>query len=369
MFEQGASVRARKSRAAQHRLGKDDAVSRFPCPCCGHLTLASGPGDYELCPVCRWEDDGGQLRFPMRPDGANGISLVEAQRSYAKRGAKHHQAARRVRKARADEPLDEGWRPFDPALDWAHPALAGDQWPVNPEALYYWRPTYWNGDQHRLPRPAAEETDRDRFLAHLRQVPELGAVIAESERRWGVAGAFDVCEAASHVVSEAYRTGDETVGLRIVTALLPALDESSSMFTPNCVAIAFLENDVWHEPWMQPYVDRWPDPIRDELRADQAAREERAAALAHGQEAWADLFRSGSGQPVEVVLDRLRALTERPYDDSRSELGRAVLARFISDPRWLYRHPLDSIKLAWRYRAVTNPLRTLAQLRRPRLAG
>lgn len=344
-------------------------MSRFPCPCCGHLTLDSGPGDYDLCPVCFWEDDGGQLRFPMSPDGANGISLMEAQGIYAKRGAMHSDFVRKVRKARADEPLDDGWRPFDPDRDWTEPALAGDQWPVNAAALYYWRPTYWNGDQHTLPRPTTEPTNRDRFLEHLQQVPELGAVIAESEQRWGVADPFDVCGAASHVAAEAYRTGDEAVGLRIVTALLPALDEGSSTYAPNCVAIAFLENEAWHEPWMQPYVDRWPAPIRDDLRAQQTAREGHAAAFAHGQEEWADLFRSGSGQPVEVVLDRLRALTERPYDDSRSELGRAVLARFISDPRWLYRHPLDSLKLAWRYRAVTNPLRTLAQLRRPRFAG
>ena len=29
-------------------------MRRFPCPCCGHLTLPAGPGDYELCPVCRY---------------------------------------------------------------------------------------------------------------------------------------------------------------------------------------------------------------------------------------------------------------------------------------------------------------------------
>ena len=27
------------------------------CPCCGSLTLPAG-GQYELCPVCFWEDDG-----------------------------------------------------------------------------------------------------------------------------------------------------------------------------------------------------------------------------------------------------------------------------------------------------------------------
>lgn len=344
-------------------------MSRFPCPCCGHLTLASGPGDYELCPVCGWEDDDGQLRYPMSPDGANGVSLVEAQRSYAKRGAKHHRSARRVRKPMADEPIDEGWRPFDPERDWTDPALAGDQWPVNSEALYYWRPTYWNGDQHKLPCPEVAETDCDRFLAHLRQVPELAAAIAESDRRWGVASPFDVCEAASGLAADAYRAGDEETGLRIVTALLPALDEGSPTYAPNCVSIAFLANETWHEPWMQQHVAGWPGPIRDDLREQQQAREDHAAARSRAGAVWEDLLRSGRGQPVDVLAERLRSLSAHSFDDPHSVLGRELLARFLSDHRWLYRHPFDSMCLAWRYRAVRNPFRTLAQIRRPRLAG
>lgn len=344
-------------------------MSRFPCPCCGHLTLDSGPGAYELCPVCFWEDDDGQLRYPMSSDGANGISLMEAQAIYARRGAMHGDFARQVRRPRVDEPLDEGWRPFDPALDWTHPALAGDQWPVNSEALYYWRPTYWNGDQHKVPRPEAAETDRDRFLAHLRQVPELAAAIAESDRRWGVASPFDVCAAASRLVADAYRARDEQTGLRIVTALLPALDEGSPTYAPNCVAIAFLDNEAWYEPWMQEYVDRWPAPIRDEVREQQRAVENHAAAQEQARVQWEDLFRSGHGQPVDVLVERLRSLSAHPFDDPHSVLGRESLARFLSDPRWLYRHPVDSVRLAWRYRTVRNPLRTLAQIRSPRLAG
>ncbi|MCR1786472.1 hypothetical protein KVF89_28315 [Nocardioides carbamazepini] len=344
-------------------------MSRFPCPCCGHLTLDEGPGDYELCPVCFWEDDGGQLRYPMSPDGANGISLMGAQRAYARLGAMHHSFGRKVRRARVDEPLDEGWRPFDPERDWTEPVLDGDQWPANSEALYYWRATYWNGDQHRLSRPAAGATSEDRLIEHLRQVPEFDAAIAESERRWGVASAFDVCEHASRLAAEAYRAGDEEVGLAIVTALLPAIEEGSPTYAPNCVTIAFLENEAWHESWVQECVDRWPPRIRDDLRKQQAHRRDHVAAQTWGHEEWTDLFRSGRGQPVEVVLDRLRALAPHEYDDRRSELGCAVLARYISDPRWLYLHPLNAIGLAWRYRAVEHPLRTLGQLRRPRLSG
>ena len=279
-------------------------MSRFPCPCCGHLTLDSGPGDYELCPVCFWEDDGGQLRFPMSADGANGISLMDAQEVFARIGAMDRDFTPNVRKARADEPVDEGWRPFDAERDWTDPALAGDQWPVNSEALYYWRPTFWNGDQHKLARPEAAETDGDRFLTHLRQVPELAAVIAESDRRWGIASPFDVCDAASRLVADAYRVGDEETALRIVTALLPALDEGSPTYAPNCVAIAFLENESWHESWMQEYVDRWPAPIRDDLRQQQQAREDHIVAQEQARAQWEDLFHSGQGQTVDVLVER-----------------------------------------------------------------
>ncbi|KRB78160.1 hypothetical protein ASE01_08380 [Nocardioides sp. Root190] len=344
-------------------------MNSFPCPCCGHLTLDSGPGDYELCPVCRWEDDGGQLRYPMHPDGANGISLMEAQRAFATQGAKHKQARRRARRPRSDEPLDEGWRPFDPELDWSNPVLDGDQWPVNHEALYYWRATYWNGDQHKLPRPPAEPTDADRFLETLRHVPELRQVIAESERRWGVTHPFDVCSAAAEVAAQAYREGDEEAGLRIVEAMLPALDEGSATYAPNCVVIAFLEDEVWHEAWVQQYVDRWPPEIRDDLREQQTHVEQHTVTQERKWEDLQELFRSGRGQPVETVVDRLRATTGNSHDDPRSELGQQVVARFISNPWWVYRHPIDSLTLAWRSRALEHPLRTLKHINRPRISG
>ncbi|MGW7410740.1 CPCC family cysteine-rich protein, partial [Streptomyces sp. NPDC054833] len=33
--------------------------SLYPCPCCGYLVLEDGPGWYEICRICRWEDDPG----------------------------------------------------------------------------------------------------------------------------------------------------------------------------------------------------------------------------------------------------------------------------------------------------------------------
>lgn len=230
-----------------------------------------------------------------------------------------------------DEPLDDGWRRFDPDL--------------------------------------SEMTSRDRLLLHLREVPELREAITASERRWGHADAFDVCETASRLAVNAYRAGEETVGQRIVTALLPALDEEGATYAPNCVAIAFLEHPAWHEAWLQPYVDRWPTPIRDELRSQQAHIRARRDAAARKHAEWHDLLRSAEGEPVDVVLDRLRGLVDAQGDDPHAELGLQVVARFLSDRHWLRRHPIDSIRLAWRYRSTRRPRRTLAQIRRPRFSG
>jgi hypothetical protein len=123
-------------------------TAKWPCPCCGHLTLPQGPGDYELCPVCFWEDDGGQLRWPLSADGANGISLGEAQRNFQQYGACHRESRNRVRRARRDEPLDAGWRPIDFAVDDVE-RDPGDTfaipWPADATRLYWWRDTYYRG--------------------------------------------------------------------------------------------------------------------------------------------------------------------------------------------------------------------------------
>lgn len=40
-------------------INPDLPINRFPhaCPCCGFNTL-DGRGEYDICPVCWWEDDG-----------------------------------------------------------------------------------------------------------------------------------------------------------------------------------------------------------------------------------------------------------------------------------------------------------------------
>ena len=59
----------------------------YTCPCCGYATFASAPGSFEICPVCRWEDDPSQLYHPFCNTGANRRSLAEAQVAFVQFGA------------------------------------------------------------------------------------------------------------------------------------------------------------------------------------------------------------------------------------------------------------------------------------------
>ena len=56
----------------------------FKCPVCGQYTFQSGPGSYEICPVCGWEDDKAQYKDPNLKGGANRFSLKEYKEQYEK---------------------------------------------------------------------------------------------------------------------------------------------------------------------------------------------------------------------------------------------------------------------------------------------
>ncbi len=121
------------------------AAVRFPCPCCGRLVFDGSPGSYEICPVCFWEDDLVQLRWPSFEGGANRLSLVECQRNFQDFGAKESRVLKHVRPARESEPVDEGWFPlglsalvcFEPLEDHSAP------WPDDRTCLYWWRLSFW----------------------------------------------------------------------------------------------------------------------------------------------------------------------------------------------------------------------------------
>ncbi|MDK9357365.1 MULTISPECIES: CPCC family cysteine-rich protein [Lelliottia] len=53
----------------------------YPCPRCGNKTIGE-IGNYEICPVCDWEDDPVQSSDPDFPGGANTLSLLEARKEF-----------------------------------------------------------------------------------------------------------------------------------------------------------------------------------------------------------------------------------------------------------------------------------------------
>ena len=137
--------------AAAHEMRLDDRAlrwvirtNRYPCPCCGHLVFAEPPGSYDICPICFWEDDPVQLRWPELRGGANRPSLVEAQVEFTATGAMEHRFTGLVRGASADEPFEPGWRPADSTVDrFERWEATREPWPADYTSLYWWRPTYW----------------------------------------------------------------------------------------------------------------------------------------------------------------------------------------------------------------------------------
>ncbi|WP_371876225.1 CPCC family cysteine-rich protein [Vibrio sp. HB161653] len=57
------------------------------CPCCDYFTLPEGQ-DYEICPICFWEDDYFGVEEPDTESGANhGLTIREARANFVKYGA------------------------------------------------------------------------------------------------------------------------------------------------------------------------------------------------------------------------------------------------------------------------------------------
>ena len=119
----------------------------YPCPCCGHLVFAEPTGSYDICPICFWQDDESQLRFPTMGGGANRSPLIDAQKNFAEFGASAHRLLDHVRKPRPHEQREAGWRPINPMQDLTATPLGealitcGDNYPTNRALLYYWRAT------------------------------------------------------------------------------------------------------------------------------------------------------------------------------------------------------------------------------------
>jgi hypothetical protein len=78
---------------------------KYPCPGCGFLVFEEPSGSYDICPICGWEDDHVQLRFPSMAGGANKDSLARHQQRWIKRLPLTVQERRGLRR-------DPTWRPL-----------------------------------------------------------------------------------------------------------------------------------------------------------------------------------------------------------------------------------------------------------------
>ena len=57
------------------------------CPCCGYYTLDYEAPDYDICPVCFWENNAHQFEDPLCDGGPNHESLIEARILFRETGA------------------------------------------------------------------------------------------------------------------------------------------------------------------------------------------------------------------------------------------------------------------------------------------
>ena len=89
-------------------------ASSLPCPCCGSLTLGSH-GNYEICPVCFWEDD--FTVDPLDDLNPNNMCLFDARANLAAWGAVNPELVHWTRPPHPDEAPEgtphRGERPYD----------------------------------------------------------------------------------------------------------------------------------------------------------------------------------------------------------------------------------------------------------------
>lgn len=90
------------------------------------MTFKEPPGNYEICPICYWEDDIVQLKDPDFEGGANDVSLREAQKNYQKFEAIEERFAEKTRKPNPSEHKDKKWFPLE------------EDTKINENKLYYW---------------------------------------------------------------------------------------------------------------------------------------------------------------------------------------------------------------------------------------
>lgn len=86
-------------------------MEKYTCPCCGYKTLDS-ERSFDICQICFWEDDYSQFESIECVDGANAVSLKQAQKNYMNFGACDEVSLKFVRKPNHKDFRDNAWKPF-----------------------------------------------------------------------------------------------------------------------------------------------------------------------------------------------------------------------------------------------------------------
>lgn len=55
---------------------------KFPCPICGTKCLSEERGSFDICPVCGWEEDGYQQKYPDEAGPNDYWTLTEARKAW-----------------------------------------------------------------------------------------------------------------------------------------------------------------------------------------------------------------------------------------------------------------------------------------------
>ena len=65
------------------------------CPCCDYFSLHTR-GEYDICKVCFWEDDGIDVDEPDEYSGPNHMTLREGRQNFLQVGACHVSSLKHV---------------------------------------------------------------------------------------------------------------------------------------------------------------------------------------------------------------------------------------------------------------------------------
>jgi hypothetical protein len=87
---------------------------RYPCVVCGYQTLP-GYKDWDICPVCFWEDDVVGDTDDTSPANRS-MSISQAQANFMIYGACKEDMLKHVRPPKATEKKHPDWKPFVRAI-------------------------------------------------------------------------------------------------------------------------------------------------------------------------------------------------------------------------------------------------------------